>query len=240
MTDKSHDTLAHFDERANSWNQLYERPQFRDRLSLFVNGIKNNVAPQSTILDYGCGTGRIAIELAACGYHVNGVDGARGMIEKARFEAKSRKLTSITFETIDPIVWHPQQQYDAIICSSVLEYIPADESLLVCFADALVPEGTLLISIPYAYSLTGRMEDVLRFFSHLINTRERDVQFAQRRYTRTAFTQTLERIGFEVPRWTSFELPILNQIGVRLSRIPLLGVMMLANTRRSNKPENVL
>jgi 2-polyprenyl-3-methyl-5-hydroxy-6-metoxy-1,4-benzoquinol methylase len=236
MTDiKSHDALAHFDERATCWNQLYEQPQFKDRLSLFVNGIKNNVAPKSKVLDYGCGTGRIAIELAGCGYHVDGVDGASGMIEKARFEVESRNLSLIRFETIDPDVWRPRQQYDAIVCSSVLEYVPNDESLLCRFAKALVPGGLLLVSVPYTFSVTGIVEDAFRFCRHLKNTRKHDIQFAQRRYARTAFTQTLMRTGFEAPKWTSFELPILNQIGVHLSRIPLLGVMMLANTRRRHE-----
>lgn len=231
---KKHTTLEHFDKRSTSWNQLYERAQFQDRLLLFINGIKENVAPQSTILDYGCGTGRIALELAASGYQVKGIDGSCGMIKEARSAAENRNLPLISFETIDPAGWHPQQQYDAIVCSSVLEYVPDDESLLSRFAEALPPGGTLLISVPYAYSLTGIIEDAVHSCSHLITTRKHDIQFAQHRYTRTDFTQTLKRVGFEEPKWTSFELPILKQIGVRLSRIPLFGVMMLANTRRRN------
>jgi hypothetical protein len=42
----------------------------------------------------------------------------------------------------------------------------------------------------------------------------------------------LERAGFEPPQWTSFELPLLGALGVGLSRMPMLGAMLLATTRR--------
>jgi 2-polyprenyl-3-methyl-5-hydroxy-6-metoxy-1,4-benzoquinol methylase len=229
---KDSNALTHFNERATSWKHLYNRPQFQDRLSLFVNGIKNSTPPPSTILDYGCGTGQIAMELAACGYQVVGVDGSKRMIEEARAEAEKRKLSSVTFETIEPTTWHPRQMFEAIICSSVLEYIPDDESLLIRFAEALNPGGTLLISIPYALSLTGFIKNMFHIGCRLLNTHTHDIQFAQHRYTRTAFTQALKRTGFETPTWTSFELPMVNFLGVQLSRIPLIGVMILANSRR--------
>jgi len=233
---KSNDTLSHFDQRANYWNQLYKRPQFQDRLSLFANGIKNNLSPQSPVLDYGCGTGRIAIELATYGYKIKGVDGSGEMIEKARCEAINRKLSSVSFEVINPTTWRPQEQYEAIICSSVIEYVPDDTSLLSLFADALSPSGILMISVPYAYSIPGKVEDLFHFYRNMVTTRSRrDVQFSQRRYTRTSLTQKLIEAGFDKPKWTSFEFPVFNQLGIRLSRIPFLGIMLLAHTHRNNK-----
>jgi 2-polyprenyl-3-methyl-5-hydroxy-6-metoxy-1,4-benzoquinol methylase len=233
---KNQDTLAHFDERAADWGQLYKRPQFQDRLQLFLNGITNNVTPQSTILDYGCGTGRIAMELATCGYHVKGIDGASEMINEARCEAKNKKISNISFEVINPSTWHSSQQYNAIICSSVLQYIPDDKSLLEQFAEALTPGGILLISVPYLFSITGTIEDTFRSCRYLITSNKHDIHFSKHRYTRTAFKLMLDQTGFEPPSWTSFEFPFFNQIGIRLSRIPMLGVLMLANTRRINTP----
>lgn len=43
--------------------------------------------PPRTVLDAGCGTGRIAIRLAERGYHVVGVDVDEAMLEVARAEA---------------------------------------------------------------------------------------------------------------------------------------------------------
>jgi 2-polyprenyl-3-methyl-5-hydroxy-6-metoxy-1,4-benzoquinol methylase len=235
---KDQDTLVHFNERAANWNHLYQKPQFKDRLSLFVNAINSHVAPHSKVLDYGCGTGRIAMELAINGYQVLGVDGAREMIETARSEAINRELSSISFETIEPATWIPRQEFDAIVCSSVLEYVPNDQSLLNLFAKALVPGGTLLVSIPYKYSLIGMIKDCVGIYRNLISTNKHDIQYAKRRYSRMSFSQSLKTAGFTTPNWTSFELPAFNQFGVRLSRSPYLGVMMLADTKRLAYSDN--
>ena len=72
------DPLRHFDERSEEWEDLYARPQFQDRLQLFINGVKETVPEGSRILDYGCGTGTIALKLAECGYQVVGIDGGVG------------------------------------------------------------------------------------------------------------------------------------------------------------------
>jgi SAM-dependent methyltransferase len=42
--------------------------------------ISSVVPPGSSVLDLGCGTGRIAVPLAVLGYHVTGVDNGPGMI----------------------------------------------------------------------------------------------------------------------------------------------------------------
>lgn len=229
---KSQEALTHFDNRSFDWNQLYQRPQFLDRLSLFLDETRKHVAPGSRILDFGCGTGLIAMELAALGYQVTGVDGSRGMIEKAQAEMMNRELSLISFEAIDPSTWRPELQFDAIVCSSVLEYVPDDEALLKLFAQILAPKGTLLISVPYKYSLVGIIKDAVHSWRSRKNDQLHDIQFAQRRYTRTSFANTLKKAGFEAPRWTSFEVPGGNKLGVLMSRVPLIGVMMLANTRR--------
>jgi 2-polyprenyl-3-methyl-5-hydroxy-6-metoxy-1,4-benzoquinol methylase len=229
---KDKNPLVHFDERADSWHQLYEKPQFIDRLALFVNGIRKSVTSDCKILDYGCGTGRIAIELAKLTYQVHGVDGSRGMIERARAEALKYNFPWLTYETIEPEIWYPRQQYDAIVCSSVLEYVPDDKQLLGNFAKGLVPGGILLISVPYKFSAVGIMGKVFHTCNRIISAPEHDVQFAHRRYSRTAFAKALLQVGLETINWTSFELPVLNQFGVRLSRVPIIGVMMLVTAKR--------
>lgn len=50
----------------------------------FVTGL---VAPPATVLDAGCGTGRVAIRLAGLGYDVVGVDLDASMLMRARADA---------------------------------------------------------------------------------------------------------------------------------------------------------
>lgn len=50
------------------------------------------LAPQSEILDVGCGVGRHAIELARRGHNVTGIDISAGMLDEARRgEARRRE-----------------------------------------------------------------------------------------------------------------------------------------------------
>lgn len=225
-------TLEHFDQRAARWDELYRSSRFKDRLSLFVEGVRASAPPGAAVLDYGCGTGAIALGLARCGYRVDGVDGSSGMIEQAARNAAGQGIASASFKAIDPAAWRAARRYEAAVCSSVIEYVVDDEALLRRLADALLPGGTLLISVPNSASLARRAVDALRAARDRVLGRRHDVQYRRQQYSPASFEQMLLRAGFEAPRWTSFELPVLGGLGVGLSRLPLLGAMMLATTRK--------
>lgn len=224
-----HDPLKHFDERAEVWDELYQRAQFRDRRKIFVDGIKARVPQGGKILDFGCGTGVIALDLAQAGYQVSGVDGAEGMIQQGRKTAKSLGL-DVSFEHLnDPPNWVPVDKYDAIVCSSVIEYVPDDLGLVKKFSDGLVPGGWLRVSVPSATSWVGKLEDLVG----QLKGANRDVQFAQRRYNLAEFKHSLSAMGLETEDITCFEFPVLGRLGVLLSRVPLIGVMALVTAQKN-------
>jgi len=236
MTDTSerHDPIEHFNERASEWTDLYARPQFRDRLNLFARNVQELAPNNAEILDYGCGSGIIALELAKLGFNVNGVDGAKGMVDQALMEAETRNIKNINFECIDHLIWHPNKQYDVIVCSSVLEYVLDDESLLSCFSQWLKHGAWLLISIPMEPSLLGFIEDT----SQKLLGRKRDVEFAQRRYKRSQFSQRLEKLDLVPLKWIGFDFPIFGKFGVMLSRIPSFGLMSLVIAQKTLVNQN--
>lgn len=227
------DALAHFDQRASDWHELYSRPQFRDRLHLFVSAVETRVARGGTILDYGCGSGAIAMALASAGYHVYGVDGAHGMIERAKSEAQRHGIENVEFEHLgDTDSWRPSERFDGVICSSVIEYVSQDEKLVRKLAEATAPQGWLFISIPSVTSLTGRLEDL---FTKL-RSEQRDVVFARRRYSKRKFSRTLETASMRVTDTINFEFPVLGRFGVLLSRLAFIGVMSLVIARKDAPP----
>ncbi len=73
------------------------------------------ISPPAAVLDLGCGEGRHAIEFAARGYEVAGVDITVPMLEAARRQAKRRKLT-VNFEQRDmrDLPW--KGRFDAAYC----------------------------------------------------------------------------------------------------------------------------
>jgi 2-polyprenyl-3-methyl-5-hydroxy-6-metoxy-1,4-benzoquinol methylase/GNAT superfamily N-acetyltransferase len=70
----------------------------------------------SSVLDFGCGTGRHAIGLASLGVNVTGIDYLEPFISAARREAFSRSLGSATFEIADCRDVVLAESFDAGIC----------------------------------------------------------------------------------------------------------------------------
>jgi 2-polyprenyl-3-methyl-5-hydroxy-6-metoxy-1,4-benzoquinol methylase len=121
------------------------------RGDLFIDLARRKLPQGASILDYGCGPGRLSGQLASAGFTVKGVDTSPGMIEQARSLIKPG--LSMSFQSIqDPAEALPAKTYDAIVCSSVIEYVADADKLLQQFKAALRPSGQLLISFANASS----------------------------------------------------------------------------------------
>ncbi|WP_426242397.1 class I SAM-dependent methyltransferase [Nocardioides sp. LHG3406-4] len=96
------------------------------------------------IADLGCGTGTLALLLAAEGYDVDGVDFSPRMIQQAR--AKAGVTSGVRFvegdasaPPLDPA------SYDVVLGRHVLWAMPAPEDALGRWADLLAPGGRLVL-----------------------------------------------------------------------------------------------
>jgi 2-polyprenyl-6-hydroxyphenyl methylase/3-demethylubiquinone-9 3-methyltransferase len=220
-----------FDTQAERWAGLYEsKPNFRDRLNLFAGSLASVLAPPARVLDFGCGPGVVALALAGRGYEVVGLDGAPRMIEQARAEAARRSITNVRFEAVRagevPV---PAAAFDAIVCSSVIEYVADDAKVVADLVRALRPGGYLFISVPHTDSIVGMVEDGLKrlaLYSRRIGSRH--LTYSLRRYRRDRFAALLEQLGTPAIDFRYFETPLPGAFGVALSRWRRVGVMMLA------------
>ena len=122
------------------------------RGKLFVDLAQKTIPVGGYVLDYGCGPGRLSLLLARSGFRVRGADTSEGMVAQAR--TLDRTALSVDFETIeksDEVL--PPNTYDAIVCSSVIEYVPNADELLKGFHRALRKSGVLIISYANKSSL---------------------------------------------------------------------------------------
>ncbi len=90
---------ADYAERyADRFRQLAERGQDVHGEATFVTGL---VDPPASVLDAGCGTGRIAVHLAELGYDVAGVDVDETMLAVARRDAPGLDWHQADLSTFD-------------------------------------------------------------------------------------------------------------------------------------------
>ena len=121
------------------------------RGEIIVDLVRNTTRPGEHVLDFGCGPGRLSLLLARAGFQVRGVDISEAMIGQAH--ALERDGLDLEFETIQESDHLQRHSCNAIVCSSVIEYVTDPVELLRRFHAALRPEGALIISYANESSL---------------------------------------------------------------------------------------
>lgn len=228
--------VEYFSTQAARWGSLYRfKASFRDRLSLFLGGLTRRVAPPARVLDFGCGPGVMSLALAGMGYEVHGVDGSPRMIEMALAEQRRTGATNARFSQMDAREFTlPENTYDAVICSSVLQYVDDDRKLLSDLVRVLRPGGVLLISVPHGASLLGWAEDASAHLVRMFRFSGRGfMDFSYRRYRKRRFLETLAACSLGSFECTCFEVPLLGSLGIPLSRVGAIGIMLLVTARKA-------
>jgi SAM-dependent methyltransferase len=103
----------------------------------------------TTVLDAGCGTGRVAIELARLGYDVVGLDVDPAMLEAAR--SKAPDLTWVEADLTDPALDLGRTFDVVVMAGNVLIFVPTgSEGQVIANAARHVAPGGRLVA---GYSL---------------------------------------------------------------------------------------
>ena len=120
------------------------------------------VAPGARVLDAGCGTGRIAVELARRGYRCVGVDVDPSMLAEA--EQAAPEIRWVQADLAD-LALADEPPFDLVVCAgNVIPLVsPGTESAVVrAMADHLTPGGLLVTGfgldrahLPRAAALVG-------------------------------------------------------------------------------------
>ncbi len=103
----------------------------------------SGLLPSGAVLDAGCGTGRVAIELARRGYSVVGTDSDDSMLQVAR-----ERAPKLTWRLQDLVALNDDAAYDLVVAAgNVMVYIAegAGPAVVAAMARALRP-GALLVS----------------------------------------------------------------------------------------------
>ena len=126
------------DVYAGGYDALYKDKNYGVECNLVEQALVRFGTGSSThLIDIGCGTGGHAIELAARGYSVQGVDLSPHMIEIARSKAVGKPhAENIVWNVADARNFNLSQQFDgAIMMFAVLGYLNSNQELLAALAN---------------------------------------------------------------------------------------------------------
>ena len=133
--------------KAEGWKRISYGPSFRHKKRLILKLLKNmNLDNNSKILDVGCGEGSTLLYLNDESNKLYGMD-----ISEEAIELSKNNLMDATYflgditkkETL------PDQKFDLIICSEVLEHITDDAVAIEHISSLLEKGGYLIITVPH-------------------------------------------------------------------------------------------
>ena len=152
MTRPSHSgsVSSFFDGQARGWSKFYRAgAEMERRQQRFVDALRRHVPQRATVLDLGCGSGEISKACADAGFDVTGCDISPKMLRIAKERFSSERCR---FAAVDPrhapALPFEDQRFDAVIASSVLEYVPDAAAQLREIRRVLRPGGWLLATVP--------------------------------------------------------------------------------------------
>jgi len=172
----------------------------------------------NNILDAGCGTGHLTLELLQEGFTVTAtdysqelVDFTRKLLDQTDYCANVYQLDLRETKTLT------EENYDTIVCLDVLEHIDNDMIALQNLKNALKPGGVLIISVPA--------------LSWLYSYRDEEIGH-YRRYNKHELLKKLADAGFEISTIRFWNLTGLLPY---LISEKLLKISIDKNVRNNNK-----
>lgn len=159
---------------------------FRARNRVILWALEKQVGQFNRFLEVGCGTAFVLSGVSKAYPHAN-LYGSE-YFEEGLVHARKR-IPTATFLQIDATAMTDVARYDVIGAFDVIEHIEQDQLALDNLARALVPGGSLLISVPQHHWLWSEVDE---FACHV------------RRYMRPELIQKVEIAGLSVKYASSF------------------------------------
>jgi len=143
----------HFDEASKNYDKYKYRKNFVNnvffvRQTLVQQFIEEQNNKDLSILDCGCGTGEIVIELAKKGYNINGFDISNNMVRVTKDKLQKNNIKNVHIWKDNVCSFKVNKKYDVIIAAGVFQYFnkTLQKKAYQNIKKALKPNGLLITS----------------------------------------------------------------------------------------------
>lgn len=141
-----------FKDYAYYYNSFYKDKDYKAEAIQVDSLLRKYGKNITSIINFGCGTGKHDIELSKIGYQCTGIDMSSLMIDIARENVKDNNI-DIDFSVADIRTFIPHKQYDAVISLfHVMSYQNSNDDILSAFKSArkaLNKDGFFLFDVWY-------------------------------------------------------------------------------------------
>lgn len=152
-----------FKDYAYYYNAFYQDKDYKAEAEQVDSLLRKYGRDVSSIMNYGCGTGRHDIELTKTGYQCTGIDLSPMMIDIAR-ENADKENVAIDFSVADIRDFKPKKQYDAVISLfHVMSYQNKNQDVMFAFQSArraLDKGGLFLFDVWYGPGVLSDKPDL--------------------------------------------------------------------------------
>lgn len=135
-----------FDEEAEQWDARPQRVQLAKDVADAILGQLSQTT-NLDVLDFGCGTGLLTLQLQPLVHSITGLDSSSGMLD-----VLNRKIANLKLANARTVLCDVEQgqklpgRYDLVVSSMTLHHVSLILPLLERFFDVLVPGGRLCIA----------------------------------------------------------------------------------------------
>lgn len=162
------DVQTLFNGKARTWQNKYgPGGRLNSRLEHFATRLVELCPPPARVLDLGCGTGELAAVINRMGYEVTACDFAEGMLDVARNNWRDVPVEWFSLKPGWTVLPFKGPMFDAVVSSSVFEYLVNVGGVVRELARVLRPGGILIFTVPNPCNRIRKFEELLRsaFFS---------------------------------------------------------------------------
>ena len=163
------EVISYFEKRSSYWKEVYKENSlpaeiYRQRQAAALAWIDElGLAPDSRVLEIGCGAGFLSVALAKEGMHVYATDAAEAMVELARQHVQEAGVAElVTVDAADVYdLDFADGSFDLVIALGVIPWLAQPELAIREMARVTQAEGYILLTADNKMRIDNLLDPVL-------------------------------------------------------------------------------